>query len=298
MERMFNEELKSEEEQKQYSLFHKIKINFDDVELYSEEDRRLARLQPNFRREFGGEWGFGTGAGALFASTDLDKCVELGRRFANVRYNPDHAKRPYPYSLYSPEADTMIGVDTAGGSSSQFAICGLQIWDKHLHCFAAETYSRPNTDRMIDRILELWSGTGYSGTIYVDGSNPSFVRTLKQNMGRGERVDFEDHIEYLRHHGYAGYQDMNLSDYMRCVPVYFNTHGARLLQTASLYVQRHLLALHPDFKELIASMHSAKTREHAAHDWALDKSEFSHDILDAFRCALYDARIEKPKVRV
>src|SRR5215216_2444804 len=57
MERMFSEDLHSEEEAKQYSLFHKIKIDYRDVPLFSAEDIRQAMQQPNFKREFGGEWG-------------------------------------------------------------------------------------------------------------------------------------------------------------------------------------------------------------------------------------------------
>jgi hypothetical protein len=232
--------------------------------------------------------------GTLFSYSDLQSAVELGQMYANVQYNPDHAYRQYPYTVYS-ESDIMIGVDPAGGSGSEFAILGTQIWNQHLHVFCAETYSRPNYDRMVDRIVGLWrDGTSCRGTIYVDANNPSFIRILKQNMGNGERVDYEDQIDRLRARGYAGDNDILLSDHMKCVPVNFRTHGPRLLQTASLYIQRRLIAIHPDFKDLIASMQSAETKQHTSTDWSLDKSEYSHDILDALRCSMYDLRIENP----
>src|SRR5215216_1497401 len=296
MERMFTEDMQTEEEErKHYSLFHKIKIDYRDVELYSQEDIRQAMLQPNFRREFGGEWGFGVGTGSLFSYADLDAAVNLGRMYANTKYNQDHASRPYPYTVYPESVDSVaIGVDTAGGSSSEFAICGLQIWNKRLHVFTAETYRRANHDQMIERVMNLWKeGTSCRGTVFVDGSNPIFIRSLKTRMSSytNERIDFEEHIDWLRAKGFAGDHDINLSQHMSCVPVYFQTHGPRLLQIASVYVQRHLVSIHPNFRELISSIQSAKTREHAAHDWALDKLEYSHDILDAFRCCCYDLKI-------
>jgi hypothetical protein len=279
--------------------FKNVVIDWRDVELYSDQDIRRFQSQPNWQREFALQWGYGTGT--LFSYPDLQYAVELGRRYADVKYNPDHAKRPYPYCIY-PEADTMLGIDTAGGSTSEFGIVGLQIWNRHVHIFAAESYSRPNFDQMIDRVMELWQGTSCNAKIYVDSSNPGWIRLLKARMspltGGRERVDFENYIQHLREKGHAGDHDMKLSDFMSVVPVVFSTHAPRLLQAAAFYVQRHLVAIHPDFKLLIEDLHSARTKEHASNDWQLDKSQHSHDILDAFRCAMYDFRVERPKIPI
>jgi hypothetical protein len=282
--------------------FHKIYIDWRQVvgKLFSHQEiEEASRTNVAFEREM--NLAFGFGMGTLFAYSDLQAAVELGRRYADPSYNPSHLKMPYPYTLY-PGADSTIGIDTAGGSSSQFAIVGLQIWNRHVHVFAAEAYTRPNFDQMIDRVMELWQGTSCQAKIYVDSSNPGWIRLLKARMspltsGR-ERVDFENYIQHLREKGHSGDHDMKLGDYMSVVPVVFSTHAPRLLQAAAFYVQRHLVAIHPDFKELIEDLHSARTKEHASNDWQLDKNQHSHDLLDALRTAMYDFRVERPKIPI
>jgi hypothetical protein len=282
--------------------FHKVYIDWRQVvgKLFSHQEiEEASRTNVAFEREM--NLAFGFGMGTLFAYSDLQAAVELGRRYADPSYNPSHLKMPYPYTLY-PGADSTIGIDTAGGSSSQFGIVGLQIWNRHVHVFTAEGYSRPNFDEMIDRVMELWQGTSCNAKIYVDSSNPGWIRLLKQRIssltGGRERVDFENYIEHLRQKGWAGDHDMHLSNFMSVVPVVFSTHAPRLLQATAFYVQRRLLSIHPDFELLLEDLHSARTREHATNDWQLDKTQHSHDLLDALRCAFYDLRIEKPKVAV
>jgi hypothetical protein len=52
---------------------------------------------------------------------------------------------------------------------------------------------------MIQRVWELYMKYQFDGNvdrIYVDGANPSFIRSLK--LALGEREDYEKVIEYRR----------------------------------------------------------------------------------------------------
>jgi hypothetical protein len=275
--------------------FKKVYIDWKQVvgKLFTHQEIDEARrTNVAFEREM--NLAFGFGMSNVFNPADLQYCVELGKRYARqYQY--------YPHTIH-PESDTMIGVDFGAGGSSQFALVGLQIWNQHLHCFAAESYTRPGMDKMIDRIINLWKdGTNCRGHIYVDASAPLFIRSLKQSMSTydsQEQVDYEEQIDRLRARGLAGDDDLNIGSYMHAIPVNFRTHGPRLLQILSLYVQRRILSIHPDFTNLITSLQSVNTKEHSSSDWSLDKSSYSHDLTDAMRAACFDLRVEHPKAKV
>jgi hypothetical protein len=272
--------------------FKKIYIPYTDAvgKIFTEEEIQLAKKQPNFEREFNLKWG--VGMGNVFAAADIQKAIDLGLSYANPTYNPDCTKREYPYSIYS-EGDSVLGVDP-GAAGSAFAICGLQIWNGHVHVFAAEQYHRPDEDEMVERILQLWHGTGRSANIFVDAANQAFIKKMKSALKPwGEQVDIDWHLQYLRRHDLAGKNDINIPSHMICCPVAFNAHGARLLQTAATYMQRHWVAIHPDFAELIESLQAARTKENATNDWTLDKTgSHSMDLLDAYRLGHYSFKLE------
>ncbi|MDQ3968164.1 MAG: hypothetical protein M3275_07195 [Thermoproteota archaeon] len=272
--------------------FKKIYIPWKDAigKIFSQAEIEQAKKQPNFEREFNLQWG--VGMGNIFNAADIQNAIDLGKAYADPKFNPDCIKREYPYTIY-PEADTVLGVDP-GAAGSAFAICGLQIWADHVHIFAAEQYHRPDEDEMVERVLELWHGTNHSARIFVDAANQAWIRKMKSALKPyGEQVDIEWQLQYLRKHNLAGKNDINIPSYMICCPVPFNVHGPRLLQTAATYIQRHWVAIHPDFTELIEALQAARTKENATTDWTLDKSSsHSMDLTDAYRLCHYSFKVE------
>jgi hypothetical protein len=274
------------------SRFKKVFIDYRDVDLFTEDEIRLAKLQPNFAREFGLQWGIGMGN--VFNPADLQRAIDLGSQYADPGFNEDCIRRPYPYTIY-PEGQAVIGVDPAGGSSL-FAICGLQIWDGKVHCFYAKQFERPYYKDMIELILKLWHGTHKTANIFVDAANPTFIKQLKSEIKNGEQVDVTWQLEYLRKHGWIGKHDENIGRHMIVCPVNFATHGPRLLQTAAIYIQRHWVAINPDaFPELIEAMQAARTKENGPHDWSLNKESHSLDLLDAYRLCHYAMQVTNPR---
>jgi hypothetical protein len=269
------------------SRFKKVYIPYTEVGLFSNQEIELAKLQPNFQREFNLQWG--VGMGNVFNPADLQRVIDLGKQYADSKFNEDCIKRPYPHTIY-PEARAVIGVDPAGGSSL-FAICGLQIWNGKCHVFYAKQFERPYYSDMIEIILKLWYGTHRTANIFVDAANPTFIKQIKSEIKNGEQVDVNWQLEYLRRHGWLEKNERNIGQHMIVCPVSFGVHGALLLQTAATYIQRGWIAIHPSFSELIQAMHAARTKENAANDWSLDKSSHSMDMLDSFRLCMYTMQV-------
>jgi hypothetical protein len=116
-----------------------------------------------------------------------------------------------------------------------------------VHIHTAEQYERPHEDDMIDRILELLEGAEYKANVFVDAINISFIRKLKSKVKKhGKQTDIDWHLDYLRRNNLAGKNDSELPRYMIVVPVSFAKHGPRLLQIASIYIQRRWPAIHPN----------------------------------------------------
>jgi hypothetical protein len=114
----------------------------------------------------------------------------------------------------------------------------------------------------------------------VDAANPEIWSSIKRMLAEphSERFVF-DKLSYFKKN------NMNPALYMRCIPVPFSTHGAKLLQaTKSLVEDKNgLVAIHPKFDKLLTSLRTAISNDL----YKLSKEETSyHDILDAFRLSL------------
>jgi hypothetical protein len=113
--------------------------------------------------------------------------------------------------------------------------------------------------------------------VYIDGANPSFIRSLKLQIG--EEADYDKVITSYRSEGLGdGTQDMKI------VPVNFKEHKA-MLGHCKMILERDggRIAINPDkFDKLITALRTA-----VDNDGTLDKESTSYnDIFDAFRLAL------------
>jgi aromatic ring-cleaving dioxygenase len=114
--------------------------------------------------------------------------------------------------------------------------------------------------------------------VYIDGANPSFIKSLKLQIG--EDADYDKVI--------ARYRAEKLGDAtkdMWIVPVNFNTEHKAMLGHCKMILEQdpRKIAINPyKFDELITSLRTA-----VDNDGVLDKEATSYnDIFDAFRLAL------------
>jgi hypothetical protein len=116
--------------------------------------------------------------------------------------------------------------------------------------------------------------------VYVDGANPSFIKSLKLQIG--EEADYDKVIARYRSEGLG---DGDATKDMRIVPVNFNKEHKAMLGHCKLLLEKNggHIAINPDkFETLITALRTA-----VDNDGTLDKESTSYnDIFDAFRLAL------------
>jgi hypothetical protein len=70
-----------------------------------------------------------------------------------------------------------MGIDPAFWSSA-FGIVITQRADNQIQIMHAEEYQRPDFNQMLSTVWGLFRRFGKINKIYIDGSNPSFIRAL------------------------------------------------------------------------------------------------------------------------
>jgi hypothetical protein len=115
---------------------------------------------------------------------------------------------------------------------------------------------------------------------YIDGVNPSFIKSLKLQIG--EPADYLEQIASLKSQGWS--EEQTLKN-MRIIPVNFNKESKPMLGHCKLILEENdprRIAINPAFDKLITSLRTA-----VDNDGTLDKESTTYnDIFDAFRLAL------------
>ncbi|MFL6341586.1 MAG: hypothetical protein ACJ72U_08570, partial [Nitrososphaeraceae archaeon] len=114
-----------------------------------------------------------------------------------------------------------MGIDPAYGSSA-FGIVVTQWVDHHIQIMHAEEYHRPDYNEMLSTVYSLMSKY-HVDKVYIDGANPSFIKSLKLQIG--EDQDYDKVI--ARHRSEKMSADW--SQDMRIVPVNFNAEHKAML---------------------------------------------------------------------
>jgi hypothetical protein len=114
--------------------------------------------------------------------------------------------------------------------------------------------------------------------IYIDGANPSFIKSLKIQIG--EEADYDKVIARYKSEGFG-----DATKDMRIVPVNFNKEHKAMLGHCKMILEQDpsKIAINPDkFDKLITALRTA-----VDNDGTLDKESTSYnDIFDVFRLAL------------
>jgi hypothetical protein len=235
--------------------------------IYTTEEIEKAKQSPSFEREYNLKY-LGI-IGNVFHTKDIEAAIEKGRK-----YNPD---------VVSPMSSKSMGIDPAWGSSA-FGIVVTQWVDNHIQILHAEDYRRPDYNEMLSTVYGLMSKYDID-KVYIDGANPSFIKSLKLQIG--EDPDYDKVIARYRSEKMSG----NWSQDMKIVPVNFNSEHKAMLGHCKMLLEHDggRIAINPDrFDKLITALRTA-----VDNDGVLDKEATSYnDIFDAFRLALKFYRFE------
>src|SRR5918911_4919976 len=127
--------------------------------------------------------------------------------------------------------------------------------------------------------LFIYFCMGYQLTTYIDGANPSFIRSLKLQIG--EDPNYLEQIARSKSEGLT--EDQALRN-MKIIPVNFNKESKPMLGHCKLILEDEggRIAINPVFDKLVTALRTA-----VDNDGVLDKEATSYnDIFDAFRLAL------------
>jgi Terminase RNaseH-like domain len=234
--------------------------------IYTAEEIQKAKASPSFEREYNLKY-LGK-IGNVFHTKDIEAVIEKGRK-----YDPDNAFNPYHFTPKS------MGIDPAYGSSA-FGIVVTQWVDNHIQILHAEEYHRPDYNEMLSVVYGLISKYQVD-KIYIDGANPSFIKSLKIQIG--EDADYDKVIARYKSEGFG--EDATKD--MKIVAVNFNKEHKAMLGHCKMILESdgggRRIAINPDrFDKLITALRTA-----VDNDGTLDKEATSYnDIFDALRLAL------------
>jgi hypothetical protein len=232
--------------------------------IYSQEEIDKAKQSPSFEREYNLKY-LGK-IGNVFHTKDIEAAIEKGST-----YNPDNFNPYYSFTSRS------MSIDPAYGSSA-FGIVVTQFEDGIVQIMHAEEYHRRDYNEMLSLVYGLMSKYNVD-SVYIDGANPSFIKSLKLQIG--EDPDYDKVIARYRSEGLGD----SCSKDMKIIPVNFNKEHKAMLGHCKMILERDggRIAINPDkFDKLITSLRTA-----VDIDGTLDKESTSYnDIFDAFRLAL------------
>ena len=151
--------------------------------IYTAEEIEKAKQSPSFEREYNLKYLGKVGnvfhkvdkIGNIFHTKDIEVAIEKGRK-----YNPDNFN-PYYFASRS------MGIDPVYGSSA-FGIVVTQWMDNFIQILHAEEYHRPDYYEMLSVVYGLISRYQVD-KLYIDGANPSFIKSLKLQIG--EEADYD-----------------------------------------------------------------------------------------------------------
>jgi hypothetical protein len=182
-----------------------------------------------------------------------------------------------------------MSIDPAFSSvGSKFGIVVTEYRDDIIRVLYAEEFGKATTEGMLEEIRKIrqrFMILGDNYRIYVDASNPAFIRSLKLDIG--EYVDYEKQLQHEQEKGGRG--DIHkLEYYMKVVPVSFNKYGRFMLGHMKDLVDRGKIAINPNVaNSLLTQMRMANV----INNDQLDKSIHSLDLVDALRLNLLFYRL-------
>jgi hypothetical protein len=240
--------------------------------IYTLEEIDKAKASPSFEREYNLKY-LGL-IGNVFHTKDIEAAIQKGTQYS-----------PYDINDYSQKS---MGIDPAFGSSA-FGIVVTQRADNQIQIMHAEEYQRPDFNEMLSVVWDLFRRFGKINKIYIDGSNPSFIRALKIQIGEDE--EYEEIIKEAKSIRLDYEHDMDV------VPVSFSTEHKSMLGNCKMFLERDggYIAINPKkCDKLITSLRTAVEY----NDGVLDKEATSYDdVFDAFRLAMCYYRFTESRSR-
>ena len=222
----------------QFKIFHvyareAVAAGLMTQEFLDGEKQRLGPLYPQYY-----EAEFIASINTAFDLESIDRAIKLGEQ-ETINYQSQY------HSI------TSLGIDPGFGSSPT-AFTVLQMWNQKARVLHSSAISRPTFEQMKSQAMQLMS-TYRITNVFVDGSNPEFIKSLKLRVGES--------LDYLSMLALAKKEKAFPHHYMTVVPIFFNQQNKEMLQHVKNVLEEGNLAIHPSFQNLIEEMRTAVERE-------------------------------------
>lgn len=212
-----------------------------------------AKVSPSFEREYNLKY-LGL-IGNVFHIKDIEAAIEKGKAIdVNIS-----ALSGNSYTQKS------VGLDPGFGSSA-FGICVTELVDGLVDVVYADEFVKADFNEMIKITVKLLDEYGITfedrSRIFVDGNNPSFIRSLKDRIG--EDANYEQTTAYLKQsYGTANFNLTSLIHNMFVIPIPFSKEHKSMLSHCKQMMEydNGRVAINHKFNKLITSLRTAVADE-------------------------------------
>lgn len=281
------------EEEKENSIYKQYKFNYEwgEGNIFTRTEIKEQMRSPSFQQEYNLQ--FGGSQGNLFSEESILKNVYSDEYCARIGFAPYYFHKDIQYEsgaeggMYIPRAlgvDPGFGKNPKIGVGSYTGLCLTQYRNHRIEVLYAEELRQPDFNEIVEIISLIIAKTGTT-KVFVDGSNPSLIRALKNNIG--EYANYgkykKDEIERKIYHGD-----------MRICPVPFSIKSRQMMYSMKELVDKGLLVMNEHQRNVIDALKSSFVINEK-----LDKERTAHDdIFDAMRLALSNYEIGEKAVVV
>jgi len=275
------------EQKKDDSIYKLYEFNYEWGlgTIFTKKEIKDQMRSPSFQQEYNLQ--FGGTVGNLISEKALMKNIYTAEQATKLGFAPYYWYKDVVYDANTAESDFVfrtIGVDTgfgsnpSGGLGSYTGICMTQWRNNRVEIMLAQELRQPDMDELVDIVSVLAVKTNTS-KIFVDGSNPPFVRALK-NV-------FHEYPNYGKYDKKMLERKMYHGDMIVC-PISFNKKAKTMLFHLKEVADKGLFVIHEDQRNIIECLKSA----YVVND-KLDKEQTAHDdLFDAIRLAIEWYEIE------
>ena len=246
------------------NTFHKIRLDYKVGlgTIYDQKEIDKLKDRPEFQREYCCAFGFGLGN--ILLPSDIEKSLSKVEHKLNTA------------------CTVSMGIDV-GFSSSNFAICILQLEDSKLKVLYAKQWSKAHYEEMLDLVIKLRYQYKPVKT-YVDSANPEFIKSVKVKIG--EFSDYHSVIEQ------ANKEKIDYEHRMEVIPVSFSEYGSELLGRLQHVVSKGLFSVPEVYSDLIMDLRTATYLPNGNLDKKVVGSR-TFDLLDSLRLALKEFEVNR-----
>lgn len=268
-------------EEKENSIYKQYEFNYQwgENKIFTKKEIREQQRSPSFQQEYNLQ--FGGTAGNLFSEKAILKNVYSDEYCKKIGFNPYYFYKDIQYEPYASSGEYIsrqLGIDPGFGRDpkmdvgSYTALVLTQWRNSRIEVLYAEELRQPDFNELVEIVSVILSKTGTS-KVFIDGSNPPLVKSLKTAIGEYQKYEKFDKKEMER--------KIWKGDMVIC-PIPFNTQARPMMYHMKELIDNGLLVINEKQINIIDCLKSAYVVQEK-----LVKERTSHDdLFDALRLAL------------